>query len=140
MSQSAQIPVVPVDLGGSDASKASEPPPSSEPTLPPGPTAVAEPDIPYESPERLADFREERIPPQVREQLDADRLWEQQQLNRPPEPEPSLPGGTTAPWLHRAQQLAADGLIPAQIANRLFVDGFGNVAGRDVKQALDVAD
>jgi hypothetical protein len=33
---------------------------------------------PYESPERLADLREERIPQAVREERDANRLWEAQ--------------------------------------------------------------
>lgn len=36
----------------------------------------------YESPERLADLREERIPQHVREERDADRLWEAQHRQR----------------------------------------------------------
>jgi hypothetical protein len=36
----------------------------------------------YESPDRLADLREERIPQHVREVRDADRLWEQQHRKR----------------------------------------------------------
>lgn len=36
----------------------------------------------YESPERLADIREERIPQHVREERDADRLWEAQHRQR----------------------------------------------------------
>ena len=36
----------------------------------------------YESPERLADIREERIPQHIREERDANRLWEQQHQQR----------------------------------------------------------
>jgi hypothetical protein len=36
----------------------------------------------YESPERLADIREERIPQHVREERDTNRLWEQQHSQR----------------------------------------------------------
>jgi len=36
----------------------------------------------YESPERLAEIREERIPQHVREERDADRLWEAQHRQR----------------------------------------------------------
>jgi predicted P-loop ATPase len=37
---------------------------------------------PYESPERIADTRAERIPQAVREQRDADRIWERQHRQR----------------------------------------------------------
>jgi hypothetical protein len=36
----------------------------------------------YESPERMADTREERIPQHVREERDADQLWESQHRQR----------------------------------------------------------
>jgi hypothetical protein len=36
----------------------------------------------YESPERLADIREERIPQAVREERDANRVWEAQHRQR----------------------------------------------------------
>jgi putative DNA primase/helicase len=84
--------------------------------------ADGESDIPYESPERLADMREERIPQHIREQRDADRLWEQQHLGRPPEPEPTLPRGPTAPWLEPLLALAATepGLTPNAYGDRLY--------------------
>ena len=41
-----------------------------------------EDDEEYESPERLADIREERMPAAAREQRDADRLWEAQHDQR----------------------------------------------------------
>lgn len=44
----------------------------------------------YESPERLADLREERIPQHVREERDADRLWEAQHRRRTEQEEHAL--------------------------------------------------
>ena len=41
---------------------------------------------PYESPDRIADAKAERIPQSVREERDADRIWERQHRQQPPAP------------------------------------------------------
>jgi hypothetical protein len=49
----------------------------------PSPTVTEEAEEePYESPDRLADLKEERIPQAVREERDANRLWEAQHRRR----------------------------------------------------------
>ena len=101
---------------------------------------VAEP--PYESPERLADIREERIPQHIREQRDADRLWERQHLGRPPGPESELAlfHASAAPWLAAARKLRQQD--PA-ITLRAIADHLDQLntnplpTWKEIKEALD---
>jgi predicted P-loop ATPase len=87
-----QTPAAAGDLPGTgaDTGPVSAASPVSE-RMAPSPDPWAGRDREYQSPERLADIREERIPQHVREQRDADRLWEQQHLGRPLEPGPAAP-------------------------------------------------
>jgi hypothetical protein len=100
-------------------------------------------DQPYESPERLADTREERLPQAAREERDADRLWLRQRglTSTAPQPAPGAPGSAPPPWLATAlvvRDLAPPGALPAVMVNHPDLEPWRRIplTGRMVAKAL----
>ena len=101
-------------------------------------------DQPYESPERLADTREERLPQAAREERDADRLWLRQRglTSTAPQPAPKAPGSAPPPWLATAlvvRDLAPPGALPAVMVNHPDLEQWRRIplTGAMVGKALD---
>jgi hypothetical protein len=98
-------------------------------------------DQPYESPERLADTREERLPQAAREERDADQLWLQQRglTSTASQPAGKAPGSPPPPWLAdvlAVRDLAPPGTLPAVLVNNPDLAQWRHLTGGMAKTYL----